>query len=132
MALPAYAGEVQDFKPALLKAKALSFSSTPNKAVAIYKEVLAKAPGNAEAYAGLGWVHYQMGKPREAITFEKKAINLDPLNAEPHYYLAAIYMSQKQYQLSDQERILAAKLAKDRPCNCGHLSDISKLNPSNP
>lgn len=125
----AQAAEVQDLRPLLLKAKALTFSAHPNKAVSTYKLVLSKSPNNAEAYAGLGWVYYQMGKPQDAITYEKKAIALDPQLAEPHFYLAAIFMSLKQYRLSDEERVLATQLAKDRPCNCGHLSELSKFYP---
>ncbi len=122
------ATEQQELRPLLLKAKALTFSTYPNKAILIYRQILSQDPNNAEAHAGLGWVYYQMGKPAQAITYEKQAISLDPLNSEPHYYLAAIYLSQKHYQSSDRERILAAKLAKDRPCNCAHVSDVSKLN----
>lgn len=122
----AQAAETQDLKPLLLKAKAMTFSMHPKEALSTYKLVLSKDPSNAEAFAGLGWVYYQLGRPKDAIAYEKKAIALDPQSAEPHYYLAAIYMSQKQYQSSDNERILATKLAKMRPCNCGHLSELSK------
>ncbi|MBX9879273.1 MAG: tetratricopeptide repeat protein [Candidatus Obscuribacterales bacterium] len=117
-----------ELKQLLLKAKALSFSGHPAAAIPTYKQVLAKDPNNAEAFAGLGWVYYQSGKASEAISSERRAITLDPLSAEPHYFLAAIYFSQKHYQTAQNERIKAAELAKNRPCNCGHVSELSKSN----
>lgn len=112
--------EQQEIKQLLLRAKALSFNSKPTIAITEYKQVLKRFPDNSEAHSGLGWCFYQTGKINEAIAYQKKAITLDPLSAEPHFYLAAIYMSQKQYQTAHSEHQIALKLAKNRPCNCGH------------
>lgn|GEM_PF-4713871 len=109
-----------ELKQLLLKAKAMSFSGQPTAAIPVYKRVIAQDPHNSQAYSGLGWVSYQLGKIDESINYQRKAIQLDPLSAEPHYYLAAIYMSRKQYQSAESEHKLANELSKNRPCNCGH------------
>lgn len=103
----------------LLKAKAMSFTSHQSEAVGIYKQVLAKHPESSEAYAGLGWIYFQAGNPQLAAAQLQQSIRLDPLNAEPHYYLAAIYNSQKHYQTGARELQTAKALAAKRPCNCG-------------
>jgi tetratricopeptide (TPR) repeat protein len=121
--------QTENLRPLLVKAKAQAFSGRPSDAITTYKLVLSKDADNAEAFAGLGWVNYQMHKIKEAIAYEKKAIALDPQSAEPHYYLAAIYMSQKQYQSATNEQTIAVQLAKLRPCNCGYISELSKVAP---
>lgn len=121
-----------ELKKLLLKAKAMSFSSHPTEAVDTYKQVLAKYPNSSEAYAGLGWISFQGGRLPMAIKYLQKSITLDPLNAEPHFYLAAIYNSQRQYQTSEKQLLIAKDLAAKRPCDCGHqLKVIEQANTPN-
>lgn len=120
----AYAAERTAQEQLLLKAKALSFSAQPAAAIPIYKQALANDPNSAAAYAGLGWVYYQTGHSATAITYIQRSIKLDPGNAEPHYFLAAIYTSQKHYQTAGLEQKIAADLAKLRPCNCAHPAEL--------
>jgi tetratricopeptide (TPR) repeat protein len=73
--------------------------SDPDGAYAHYSRAFALNPGDAEAQIGLGRVLATMGKPQEAATYLRMAVQADPLNDEAHFRLASVC---KRLQLKDE------------------------------
>ena len=63
-------------------------SDRTDAAVGYYKRAIAENPGGAQAYAGLGWCHLDLEKPRAALDDFEKAIARDGDLAEAHFGLA--------------------------------------------
>lgn len=54
------------------------------------------------AYVELGYSFYKTGNPASAITYLKKAIELNPANENSRYYLILIYVSQRNKAAAQQ------------------------------
>jgi tetratricopeptide (TPR) repeat protein len=64
----------------------------PEKAGALVEKALSlttrPSPGN---FRSLGYTYYLTGRPEEAITALKKALNGSPADLDTHLFLAAVY-----------------------------------------
>ena len=60
-------------------------------------------PGNDRALAELGRAYAKANRMDEAIGALRKAIAMNPQLAEPHYYLAGIYMARGEQDLFQKE-----------------------------
>lgn len=58
------------------------------QAVQLCQSVLAQQPDHSAAHAHLGRALHNLGRPADALKHFRRAVELDPLNAEGHYYLA--------------------------------------------
>jgi serine/threonine protein kinase len=74
------------------------------KAAVLFEEALASEPGEKPAIAGPyaralvgGAVSILITKPRQAEHLLQKAADLDPENAEAHFYLGKLYTKKKDY-----------------------------------
>src|SRR5687768_12092747 len=64
------------------------------KAAAAFRAVLAANPGDARALAGAGIAAHLTGRPDQAITYLKKAIQIEPEFVQASYMLGQIAYSQ--------------------------------------
>jgi len=72
-------------------------SSKWNEAIAAYKQAIAFAPNNADAFYSLGWAYNQMGRHGEAFAPLVKAIQLDSQYAEAHFGIGYAYLHSDNY-----------------------------------
>jgi tetratricopeptide (TPR) repeat protein len=86
-----------------------------DEALAAYQTVLKIKPDKAAAYTNIGVVYYQQGlllgqqdKFDDAVTQMKKALAIDPNDAETHYMLGATYVQQQK--LDEAERAFNAAI----------------------
>ncbi len=81
-----------------------------------YTRAFALDPGETEAQVGLGRLLASAGKPEEAATYLRMAVQSDPLNGEAHYRLASVYRRLELKDESEREFHLfqEIKAAKDR------------------
>jgi len=73
------------------------------QAIDAYKQVLDRDPKNVNSVKGIAYIYLQMKKFEDAKTFYRKAIELDPNDAEPYYSVAVIDWTQA-YQPRMEER----------------------------
>ena len=66
------------------------------ESIRLFKEVIAKQPRNASAYANLGLAYGGKGHWKEEIENYKKAISLNPKDRVAHYNLASAYEKRNQ------------------------------------
>jgi tetratricopeptide (TPR) repeat protein len=72
-------------------------SGNLRQAEAIYRQVLAVEPDNAQALHFLGVAELQMGQPGPAVEHIERACQLDPFNATYHGNLGSAYGTQGRY-----------------------------------
>lgn len=95
---------------ALAKAGAAHLTAGRNdEAIAVYTDVIAKAPTCSDCYLNLGVGYTNKKQYAEAETALKKSIELKPDNVSAHSQLAAVYNVQRKFDLAAEESALAAK-----------------------
>jgi len=72
-------------------------------------------PGNDRALAELGRAYAKANRMDEAIGALRKAIAMNPQLAEPHYYLAGIYMARGEQDLFQKEMTIFNDLQSRSP-----------------
>jgi tetratricopeptide (TPR) repeat protein len=85
----------------LLQAEALEASGDASEAVALYRQVLARDPTQAEALSESGWLEFEAGvqaKDAAVLTqaqqLEERAQRVDPGDGTPHLYLGSMLLSE--------------------------------------
>ena len=81
------------------------------KAAAAFRAVLAANPGDARALAGAGIAAHLTGRPDQAITYLKKAIQIEPEFVQASYMLGQIAYSHGDLDLAIKSYERVVKLA---------------------
>ncbi|HKN84937.1 MAG TPA: tetratricopeptide repeat protein, partial [Pyrinomonadaceae bacterium] len=77
------------------------------EAIKAFKESVKLNPNVAEAYYGLGFSNFRLGRFQDAADAFKKATTLDPEMAKAHYGLSLAYQELGMtHQLIEEYRIL--------------------------
>lgn len=95
------------------KGKALLAEGKYKEAAPMWREVLAKKPGDAGAYFYAGVTRYEMGEFDKAEFNLKKGLSYAGKGNEANYYLALIYQKTNRPEL--EKKSLAAFLKKAAP-----------------
>lgn len=95
------------------KGKALLAEGKYKEAAPLWREVLAKKPGDAGAYFYAGVTRYEMGEYDKAEFNLKKGLPYAEQGNEANYYLALVYQKTKRTEL--EKKSLAAYLKKAAP-----------------
>lgn len=66
----------------LYLARAYGNAGDLEKAIEVYRGIMLIDDTYSEAWAGIGRMYYWMGKPKSAVVYYEKALNLDPQNEE--------------------------------------------------
>ena len=75
------------------------------------QEALIKArPGNARSYSHLGVLLHFSGQTKEALHNFERAVELDPIFADPHVHMGRIYIVQGKLDLALRHAHQAEKL----------------------
>jgi len=77
------------------------------KAEQVLTEAIQLSPTNQQGYWNLAEVELAQGKMSEAISFLKKAVDLEPQFGYSHWYLAMAYKIVGQNQLAEEEVLKA-------------------------
>ena len=92
--------------------------------VEYYEKVVEYTPGNAEAYALLGFFYYHSGKYKKAIALFRKSIKLNPRIFWFYYNLGTIHFKLGQY---DQAVIAFKKALLTNPSDTTTLISSSRI-----
>lgn len=84
----------------------LEISRDPERAEAIFAEIVRDHPGSAEAHAGLGLARFAQSRLDPARDSLERAVGLDPASARATYWLAVVYDLQGR---ADDARRLAER-----------------------
>ncbi len=101
----------EDVRALMLQARALQLrggGSDPAGAVALYRRVLAKVPGSAEANLRLSEALQELQEADAAVIPARRAVALAPQSAEAQAHLALL-----QHQRAQKEASLAPEAAKE-------------------
>jgi tetratricopeptide (TPR) repeat protein len=104
-------GSAEDVRALMLQARALQLRSggtDPAAAAAIYRRVLVRVPGSAEANLRLSEALQEAQDPDGAVAPARKAVELAPQNAEARAHLALL-----QVQRAQNDASLAPEAAKE-------------------
>ncbi len=104
-------GSAEDVRALMLQARALQLRSggtDPTAAAAIYRRVLVRVPGSAEANLRLSEALQEAQDPDGAVAPARKAVELAPQNAEARAHLALL-----QVQRAQNDASLASEAAKE-------------------
>src|SRR5579863_3829644 len=74
-----------------------------NQAIEQYKAVLERDPKNINSVKGIAYIYLQMKRFDDAKTYYRKALEIDPNDAEPYYSVGVIDWTQT-YQPRMEER----------------------------
>ena len=72
-----------------------------------------ESPGNPEPFINMGTLLIEQEKPREAVSFLKKALEIAPLDAKAHQEIGKAYSNLDQPAVAESELLEAVKLAPD-------------------
>ncbi|MDP1833176.1 MAG: tetratricopeptide repeat protein [Geothrix sp.] len=109
--LTAALGSAEDVRALMLQARALQLrggGADPAAAAVIYRRVLARVPGSAEANLRLSEALQEAQDADAAVAPARKAVELAPQNAEAQAHLALL-----QFQRSQKDPALAPEAAKE-------------------
>ena len=81
------------------------------EAAAKFRQAVQLAPGDANAWNGLGWARFNSGNSREAEREFRKAILLDPNQPGALNGLGQIYLSERKYDQAEKYLLKAAPQA---------------------
>lgn len=84
-------------------------------AMSDYEELIQDTEDFAPAYVGLGRAYAAKGKMNEAIKWYQKALEIDPQNANAHYYSAVAYFYISEKEKAKKEIEQAMLIAPDDP-----------------
>lgn len=107
----------QPSDPTVLLQRALSFhqSGKLDKAIAIYRQLAARFPGNARLLFLLGSAESQNGNGGEAVRLLEQCLLVDPLDADAYNNLGLALETQKRYDEALQSYDRAIALHPGRP-----------------
>jgi predicted Zn-dependent protease len=75
-----------------------------------YQRLAGSHPDYAPLYSQIGQLQIRLGKRDEAFASLRKAVELDPKLADPHYLLAGLYRERGETQAADRELEIFAAL----------------------
>ena len=75
-----------------------------------YEKIVAMRPDVAEAFANLGSIYYQLGEDSKAADRLRKAIEIKPQLAAPHFFLGVVSARQKAYESAIRSLETSARL----------------------
>jgi Tfp pilus assembly protein PilF len=78
-------------------------------AIAVYTDVVGKAPTCGDCYFNLGVAHMNKKQWAESEAAFKKSIEIKPDQANAHTQLASVYNQQRKFDLAAEESALASK-----------------------
>jgi tetratricopeptide (TPR) repeat protein len=108
-ALPGAPAEIKrDLGESLLEAGRLE------EAARAFREALALAPNDVGSLTGLAEVYFKMKNVLEAEATAKKAVRIDPSQAEAHVILSEVYGDRASYQQAADECIQALQRNVDK------------------
>lgn len=91
-------------------------AAVPDKqALQVYKDLVQDTEEFAPAYVGLGRAYAAKGKWSEALQSYKAALDIDPQNANAHYYSAVVLYYMKKLDEAKKEIDQALLIAPDDP-----------------
>jgi Flp pilus assembly protein TadD len=88
----------------------LQLSRDPERAEALFREIIASQPDAAVAYAGLGLALLARNRPEEAEEPLRRALELDPTLANAHTSLSVVYDLQGRSEEARQHALRAREL----------------------
>ncbi|MDY3979855.1 MAG: tetratricopeptide repeat protein [Tidjanibacter sp.] len=71
----------------------LALGDSPEAVAPLVQEAIAKDPGNAMLWYGLGSIYKSLGKNQEALDAFKKVVEINPNNAAAYYYIGYLYIA---------------------------------------
>jgi TolB-like protein/Tfp pilus assembly protein PilF len=100
----------------VMEARYLARRGSPEelrRAVALYVDAVQRAPGYAEAHAGLANAYYVLGDHSRARDEARRAIELDPGSADAHHRLAVLHLYDDRDLAAARREFEAAVQAND-------------------
>jgi tetratricopeptide (TPR) repeat protein len=93
------------------------------RAIPMLEEIVARQPGNADAYNWLAYATRKNGDPRKSIPIYQKALALDPKHLGAHEYIGEAYLA-----LDDLPKAKEHLARLDRLCRfgCEQYTDLKK------
>jgi len=88
----------------------ISSKFSPELALSVYKNEIAKNPKSPEIYNNLGTVYHKSGKYDEAISSYKKAIEIDPKYFKSYFNIGVAYLAKGDYKNADENFIKSLNL----------------------
>ena len=98
--------------------------SNIEQAEGIYREVLAAVPNHPDALHFLGVLHYQCGRPAEAIQTIARALDSSPDYVDAHNNLGNIYMEQRRLEDAETCYRRTVELAPGHLGACNNLGTV--------
>lgn len=109
------AGEKPDAAKLVSKALRESISGNLEKAVELYTEAIALAPGNADYYNRRSVVLYKMSRYEDTLRDDTKAIELDPEKPDYYYSRSLTFHAMKRYEDALRDKSKAIDLDPSKP-----------------
>lgn len=109
------AGEEPDAAKLASKALRELLSGNLEKAVALYTEAIALAPGNADYYNRRSVVLYKMRRYEDTLRDDTKAIELDPSKPDYYYSRGITLHEMEQYDAALRDKTKAIELDPSKP-----------------
>ena len=88
--------------PAFGQAKTLIEAQNYKAAMPLLQQVVAKDPGNADAYNLLGYATRKSGDPNGSLRYYNQALSLDPKHLGAHEYVGEAYLMLDRPQEAEQ------------------------------
>lgn len=126
--------EIRQFNPSMsarkLADQAEERFSVKNytQARTFYKEALRADSTYYTLYTYIGQTYEEEGLASEAIEWYEKAIDRNPIDYMAHWFLADLYMEQKQVAKAQQHILRAHLLNRNNPRIIASLEEISQAN----
>lgn len=109
------AGEKPDAAKLVSKALRELLSGNLEKAVELYTEAIALAPGNADYYNRRSVVLYKMRRYEDTLRDDTKAIELDPSNPDYYYSRGLTFHEMKHYKEAFRDKSKAIEMDPSKP-----------------
>lgn len=131
-----FSGEIESYKPEILKAFYNSLTGKIDEAIGQYKEVLPKASKNMAdtvvVYTLLGDAYRAKGMTEAAIANYKKALSFDPEFASAYYGMGVAYMARRNVQLAYEYFSKTLHIDPDNSLALSDMADLLLIRRSNP
>jgi tetratricopeptide (TPR) repeat protein len=99
----------KDFK-ARSNLSGLLIDQKPAEAIALLREAVKNAPGEARMHYNLGFALAQTGDPKGAVAAFQDAVRLAPTDAVTRYQLGTLHFQQKQFKEAEAEFLKVTRL----------------------
>jgi tetratricopeptide (TPR) repeat protein len=97
-------------KTSSIKAVRLMLEEKYPEALAEYQQLVSRFPENATLYSRIGMVQLRLGRRDEATQSLRKAVALDPRQADAHYLLSGLYRGAGDEAAAERELQIFATL----------------------